>query len=317
MTLSTPEVICTHESDLDGLVSGLLLQRLARHLFSSEVTLEAYHYQGWKMRQMSERVAWVADFSFETRFDRPNWLVVDHHNGDFRPRQARLIHDLTRCAARICYDLCLQHNLGSPELDRLVHLTQVGDLFMEDDPDFTTACDYGSLVKNYGFWNLHAVIAGQPERLLDHPLLEVMRIRRQIEDPIGYQLALTDVVEISPDVGLVRPPIGNTNLVVHELLNRAATKYPILVTLYRRGAGVYVASFRSKNGEALAAAQKIDGGGGHANAAGATLPRLTDHDAAVQHLRTRLNPTPPPPTSRPGFTTMAGAFGGLEWPTDR
>src|SRR5256885_1483583 len=31
--LSKPEVICTHESDLDGFVSGLLLQRLGEKLF--------------------------------------------------------------------------------------------------------------------------------------------------------------------------------------------------------------------------------------------------------------------------------------------
>jgi hypothetical protein len=312
MTLATPEVICTHESDLDGLVSGLLLQRLAKHMFGTEITLEAFHYQGWKLRQMSERVAWVADFTFESRFDRPNWLVLDHHAGDFRPKQARLIHDLGKSAALLCYELCVQHGLGSPELERIVHLTHVSDLFLEEDPDFALACDYASLVKNYGFWNLHTVIAGRPEALLDHPLLEVMQVRRRVEDPIGYKLALADVTEISPTVGLVRPPVGNTNLIVHELLNRGATPYPVLVSLHRRGAGVFVVSFRSLNGEALATAQRFEGGGGHPNASGATLPRLSDHDAAVQFLRTRL--APPAPASRPGATTMAEAFTGLQWP---
>ena len=42
-TLVEPQVVLTHESDLDGLVSGLLLQRLARAMFASEVPLEAYH----------------------------------------------------------------------------------------------------------------------------------------------------------------------------------------------------------------------------------------------------------------------------------
>ncbi|SVD78903.1 uncharacterized protein METZ01_LOCUS431757, partial [marine metagenome] len=31
--LPQPEVVITHESDLDGFVSGHLLQRLANHLF--------------------------------------------------------------------------------------------------------------------------------------------------------------------------------------------------------------------------------------------------------------------------------------------
>ncbi len=312
MTLATPEVICTHESDLDGLVSGLLLHRLARHLFGVDVQIEAFHYQGWKMRSMSEPIAWVADFAAEARFDRKNWLVIDHHQSDYRPRQARFLHDLNKCASLQCYELFAPHSLGTPKLDRLVRLTQVGDLFLEDDPDFDLACDYASLVKAYGFWNLHAVIGGDPEKLVDHPLLEVMSTRRRLEDPIGYELALQDVVEISPGVGLVKAPLGNTNLIVHHLLNRGATKYKVLATLYRRGAGMYVASFRSREGEAIQAATRFEGGGGHANAAGASLPRLNDHDAAVAYLRQRLNP--PGSASGSVLNPLAGAMAALQWP---
>ncbi len=35
--LSKPEVIITHESDLDGLLAGVLLQRLAAKLFGADV----------------------------------------------------------------------------------------------------------------------------------------------------------------------------------------------------------------------------------------------------------------------------------------
>ena len=38
-TLMEPQVVLTHESDLDGLVSGLLLQRLAGQMFGSDVAL--------------------------------------------------------------------------------------------------------------------------------------------------------------------------------------------------------------------------------------------------------------------------------------
>ncbi|MBC8094836.1 MAG: hypothetical protein H7Y43_03390, partial [Akkermansiaceae bacterium] len=48
--LPRPDVILTHESDLDGLLAGVLLQRLARHLFNADVRLEAYHYNFWKQR---------------------------------------------------------------------------------------------------------------------------------------------------------------------------------------------------------------------------------------------------------------------------
>ena len=83
MPLPKPEVILTHESDLDGFLSGLLLQRLAKHLFGVEIPLQAYHYQAWKTRDLRERSAWVCDFSFEARLDKPDWVVIDHHPNGF------------------------------------------------------------------------------------------------------------------------------------------------------------------------------------------------------------------------------------------
>ena len=44
MELSKPDVIFTHESDLDGLVAGLMLQKLAKKLYDRDIPLEAYHY---------------------------------------------------------------------------------------------------------------------------------------------------------------------------------------------------------------------------------------------------------------------------------
>lgn len=309
--LRRPEVICTHESDLDGWVSGLLLQRLALSLFGADVALEAYNYQGWKARRMPEEVAWVADFSLEGRFDKPGWLVVDHHSTTYTTRHARALHDVRQSASRICFGLLEEHGLGSEVLARLVHLTNVGDLFLEDDPDFVEACDYGALVKSYGFWGLHAVVAGSLEALLDHPLLEVMRVRRRVEDPIGFELAKKDVVELSPLVALVRAPVGNSNLIVHRMLNERATPHPVVATLHRRGGGVYVASFRSLHGEALAIAQRLEGGGGHPNASGATLPRLQSNEAAVEYLRSRLGHAGGPCTNG---EALAYRFEGLEWP---
>ena len=311
MVFSRPEVICTHESDLDGLVSGLLLQRLARHLFSEDVPIEAYNYQGWKARRMGEDVVWVADFAFEARFDKPGWLLVDHHTSPFKPRQARALHDVGQSASRLCYGLLQEQGLGSPSLDRLVHLTNVGDLFIESDPHFELSCDYGSLVKAYGFWDLHAVIGGTAENILDHPLLEVMATRRRIEDPIGLELAMKNIVEISPEVALVRAPVGNTNLIVHQILNQRAVPHPVVVSLHRRGNGTYVASFRSLKGEALGVAQQFEGGGGHPNASGATLPRLNGLDAAIEHLRIRLSSGC---RDGEGGFSMSDAFGSLKWP---
>ena len=63
----------------------------------------------------------------------------------------------------------------------------------------------------------------------------------------------------------------------------------MLVTMFRRGNLVF-ASFRSRNGEALKVAEKFQGGG-HANAAGAILPKsIRNIPDAVEYLRQILNP---------------------------
>lgn len=285
-----PEVIITHESDLDGLVAGVLLQRLARKLFNTEIRLEAYHYNNWRQRDLRERCGWVTDLTFEARMDKPNWVIVDHHATEFPAKSALFVHDVTKSAGLLAYDLCREQGLGSAELDRIVHLSNVADLFLEDHPDFDLAGDYANLVKIYQFWNLHALIGGQIEKLLDHPLLEVMGVKRRIEDPIGLAWSRDKVSEITPSVGFVDTVIGNNNLIVHQLLEQQVTPFSVLVTLFRRANGMVIVSLRSKNGEAIKVAAKLQGGG-HPNACGATLPRsVKTVPDAVTYLRQVLNP---------------------------
>ncbi len=304
--LPKPDVILTHESDLDGLVAGVLLHRLARKLCGTDVRLEAWNYNGLRQRPLGETSAWVADFAFETRMDRPNWVIIDHHATEATPKQAQLIHSLTKSAGRLCYDLASEHDLASPALDRLVRLNDISDLFLEEDPDFILACDYANLVKIYGFWNLHALVGGEIEKLLDHPLLEVMAAKRRIEDPLGLAWSRQNIQGISPAIGFVETVIGNNNLIVHQLLEEGAQGYAVLLTMMRRANGTVIASFRSRNGEALKVAEKLQGGG-HANAAATTLPKsVRSLPDAVQYLRQVLNP----PKSTP-LTSLSALFDAL------
>ena len=290
MALPKPDIIFTHESDLDGLVAGVLLQRLAQKLFGVTVPLAAYNYTAWKTRSLNERCAWVTDFNLEARLDKPNWVIIDHHTTDVVAKQATVIHDLNKSAGLLCYELCRQHGLASPQLDRLVQLNNVADLFLEDDADFALALDYANLVKTYQFWNLHALIEGQIERLLEHPLLEVIAVKRRIEDPIGLAWARANITKLAPEVGYVDTVVGNVNLIVHQLLEQQATPYAVLVTLFRKGNNVFIVSLRSRNGEALKVAAQVQGGG-HPNAAGATLPRSVQSEAdAIEYLRKVLGP---------------------------
>ncbi len=290
IALPKPDVILTHESDLDGFVAGILMQRLAKALFGAEIPLEAYHYHTWRQREPREKAAWVCDMSFEGRLDRPNWLVLDHHATDVAPRNAILIHDLTKSAGLLAYELCSERGISSPQLDRLVQLNNVSDLFIDTHPEFVLANDYANLVKCYGFWSLHAVVDGELERLLDHPLLEVMEVKRRVEDPLGLEWSRRNIEELSPEVGYVDTVIGNNNLIVHQLLEKKLTPYPVLITLFRRPNGLIIASLRSRNGDAIKIAEKLQGGG-HANASGATLPKsVRNIPDAIAYLRTVLNP---------------------------
>jgi oligoribonuclease NrnB/cAMP/cGMP phosphodiesterase (DHH superfamily) len=308
--LPQPDVIITHESDLDGLVAGVLLQRLARKLFNYDPPLEAYHYNAWRQRDLREKAAWVTDLTFEPRLDKPNWLIVDHHVTEGAPKAAQLIHDVNKSAGLLCYELCRQNGISSPALDRLVQLNNVADLFLEEDPDFIIANDYANLVKNYQFWNLHALIDGRIEDLLNNPLLRVMEVKRNIEDPLGFAWSKENVTEISPAVGFVDTVIGNNNLIVHQLLEQKATQYPVLMTLFRRTNNVIIASFRSRNGEALKIAERFQGGG-HVNACGATLPRsVKSIPDAVNYLRQILNP----PVKQAALNNMENLFAALDSP---
>lgn len=300
-----PDVILTHESDLDGFVAGHLLQRLARKKFGTDVRLEAWNSQAWRQRALRETTAWVCDFTFESRLDRPGWCIVDHHPTLARPSAAHLLHDPSRCAASLCYQLCQTEALGNPTLDRLVHLTNVGDLFLEADPEFDNAQDYAALLKTYGFWNLSRLIDAQLEALLDHPLLEVIRTRRRIEDPIGLAWSRSRIVPLSPEVGWVDIAVGNSNLIVNQLLRDPQCPFQVLLTMPRRTASGVVVSLRSRNGGALDLARKLQGGG-HPNAAGATLPRgIQGFPEAADYIRQILRPAPLVGEA------LDGALGGL------
>lgn len=309
MSLPKPDAIFTHESDLDGLVAGVLLRRLASQLHGADVPLHAYHYSGWKQRDMREKAAWVTDMAFESRLDKPGWVIVDHHPAEVQPRQAQLIHDASKSASLLAYELCVQQGLGSAALDRLVHLSNVADLFLEKDPDFQLANDYANLVRAYGFWNLHDLLDGAIEKLLDHPLLEVMQVKRRIEDPLGFDWSSRHMHEITPAIAVVDTAIGNANLIIHQLLDRPGNPYDVLITLNRGGNNSFLASLRSRKGEALRIATKLQGGG-HPNACGATLPRsVKSYGDAIAYLRQLFSPHHDTP-----LNNLEGLFAGLALP---
>ena len=311
MPLTKPDVIYTHESDLDGLVSGLLLQKLAERLFETRPRLLAFHNQNWKQRPLQERTGWVSDLTFEPRLDKATWLVIDHHPTETVPKSAQLIHDVTKSASLLAYELCRANGYSSAKLDRLVHLSNVADLFLPDDPEFVLSTDYANLVKIYGFWNVLELIDGDLENLLDHPLLEVMSVKRRVENPIGYEWSKSRVRRVAPNLGYVETVVGNANMIVHQMLDEKATPYSVLLTMHRKGNGVILVSFRSRTGDALPYAEKLHGGG-HPNAAGATLPRsVQNFGEAFDFLKKTIDPFK---QEEVGLSSLEDAFSVVDKP---
>lgn len=289
--LTKPQAILTHESDLDGLLSGVLLNRLAQKIYGIDVPVYSFHYNEWRQRPMRETSAWVADFCFEPRLDKPEWVIIDHHPYEGQPKNATIIFSAEKSASLLCYELCKEAGIQSEKLDKLVHYSNIADLFLQTDPDFVTACDYANLVKTYGFWNLLAIVDGRIEDLIDHPLLEVMEVKRKVEDPIGFAWSSKNIIQISNQVGVVETIVGNNNLIINRLLDEGISKYPVLMTLYKRSNGQMFASIRSRNGEAIKIAELLKGGG-HPNACGAILPKtVRNFNDAIEYLKKVLNPT--------------------------
>lgn len=305
-----PEVIYTHESDLDGFVAGTLLVRLARRLFDREPPLKAFHYGAWENHQIRQNRVWISDLTFEDRLDHPQWVVFDHHHTRATPKKAQLVHNTELSAGSIVYQLLREAGGGSDALDRLVHLNNVADLFLREDPDFGDAIDLASMIKVYGFWSIHGLTNGDPERILDLPLRQVIRLKREVENPLGFEWSKGRVTEITPEVGLVDTAIGDSNMIVHQMLQERVTPFPVLMTLSGRGAGGGLSvSLRSENGEALPVAQRLQGGG-HPNACGASLPKTIHHAPdAIVYLKKTLNPPPAIQSEREAVESLFDGLG--------
>jgi hypothetical protein len=307
--LPRPEVILTHESDLDGLLAAMLCRRLAKALFGTEPPVQAFHNDKWRQFTVSAPSAWVCDLAFEPRLDRPNWVIFDHHPFDPQPKSARLIHAPDKSAALLACEICREHGLTNDKLERLVQLSNTADLFLANNPEFDEAGDYASLVKHYGFWTVWRLVGGEPEGLVDHPLLQVVRMKRAIEDPIGLAWARDHLTRLSDEVGLVETLLGNSNLILHQLLDEPGQPFRVLLTLYRRGNGAYLVSLRSRDGTAGRIAERLQGGG-HPNASGAVLPRsIRSFQDAVLYLQQTIAP------SRPGAGGLASLEQAFEAPS--
>jgi len=116
-----------------------------------------------------------------------------------------------------------------------------------------------------------------------------MAVKRRVEDPLGFEWSRRNVVEIRATVVSWTRLSGNTNLIVHQLLEQKATRYPVLITLFRRANGLVIASLRSRGAKPWPG--RAAAGWRAPNACGATLPRsVRSIPDAILYLQRVLNP---------------------------
>ena len=98
---------------MDGLFPDFSC-KLGAQALRRRCPLQAHHYHNWRQREIRKGAAWVADFTFESRLDQPNWVIIDHHPTETCAQQAQLVHDVNKSAGLLCYELCQEHGLASP-----------------------------------------------------------------------------------------------------------------------------------------------------------------------------------------------------------
>ena len=215
------------------------------------VPLEAYNYQNWKLREPRGAItAWVCDLSFEPRLDTrragSSWTTMPPSSRAERPpvsccttlRRSGRVESAMICAASKRTDRPSLTGWSTSTTSPICTSTQT--------TNFRWPWITPNLVKTYHFWYLLALVEGKFEALFDHPLLEVMAVKRRVEDPLGYEWCAKNVVRLSPLAGYVPTIIGNNNIIAHQLLERKATPFGVMVTLFKKANNTVVASLRSR-----------------------------------------------------------------------
>ncbi|MEO0278821.1 MAG: DHH family phosphoesterase [candidate division WOR-3 bacterium] len=285
-----PDIIFTHETDLDGFVSGILLQELAQKIFGQKIEIVPHTIQSWRQYKPNEKIAWVSDLSPHQKNDILGWIFIDHHPIKYQPKNAILLQNSECCSAAIIYEICNRYGIKSAVYDKLVRLSNIVDLFLSEEPEFEEALDYSLLIKTYHFKNIYRLIDGRLEALIDHPLLTVMQQRRLIEDPIGLNWSKDHIQPITDKIAYTEIIVGNPNVIMHKLLEDPTLPFEVLVTIWTHSPGGLIASFRSKKGEAIKLAELLQGGG-HPNAAAATLPAsVRNIEEAIEYLKNIFKP---------------------------
>ena len=111
LKIKRPSLIYTHEADLDGFMSGLILNMVSKVLFKKGSSIRYINYDTMdKIEFRPNDAIWISDLNFPVLNLKPQKnriFIIDHHKWEQNPidEQVTYLHDTTKSATLQCFEL--------------------------------------------------------------------------------------------------------------------------------------------------------------------------------------------------------------------
>ena len=322
LKIKRPSLIYTHEADLDGFMSGLILNMVSKVLFKKGSSIRYINYDTMdKIEFRPNDAIWISDLNFPVLNLKPQKnriFIIDHHKWEQDPtdEQVTYLHNTTKSATLQCFEV-LEYVVNELEnstekrkyknivesIRELVRLTNIGDVFIQSNKeDLLKARSYSRFFIENIKPNLetpHLVLGCKPKEVLysiynNSAYLNYNKtFRKNLEQDLSlYREQLKDKSnEIKPGIFNVIYEKGDYSLIFNILLEENPNIKAILTAIKNPNTGKWSLSVRSRDGKsAYYIANKYFGGGGHPNAAGAGFPdKFVNENIVSQDLWYYIN----------------------------
>jgi SPP1 gp7 family putative phage head morphogenesis protein len=274
-SLKEPVAIYCHVDDMDGLLGGVSMQRLAWVIFGKVVPVIPMTYGNSKLINPKDP-CWTIDLDLHNHAiaDNPDCFIVDHHIWEDVPAGSYWIDgtETMSAAGMACrlFNEAIESGCGVMTNVRgmmisknLYETVEVGDCWKDADPRFELSRDIQYFMTTIGFDAMWVRFANNIENILIAPELPYMHEKRVKDEMEQVANARQHLIPVSWG-SIVDSPAGSF---VATIIAKETNK-PVA---YIKASGVgSCVCFKSSNGEAIKLSKSL-GGGGHANSAGAYI----------------------------------------------